>query len=485
MEENKLPNETGQNQDKTGFKGWVEKKKTSAKTFFNPAKLKEDAKAAVASLSGKVKGLAKGVNPGKLKAIDPRKLFKKANIAIIFVILFVVLLISRGAVKVKEAVIGKQREMAKMAQMAPGAEQGGMEIIPVKVGKAKMVDSFKDYMPALGNVKGFKNLDLKFETSGIIEAFNFKEGESVYEGEIIANLDQREVLLKLRYSELELEKNEKLFEIGGITESKLEQAKLEYESNRVTLDKTNLYASRDGVLGTRDKEEGEYVTPSDRTATLLDISSVFCEFGIIEKDIRKVEFGQSVDVFVDALPDKQFSGVIDEIAPIVIGVSRTQAIKVRLENADEKLKPGMFARANITVYDKEGVLVIPANALNKKGDAYFVYTIEEEAGEIDVEDEFEEEEAAVEEKPQGGLAKFAEKFRKKSGYEEEAAGEEEDFGPRFGTAKITAVSVGYVKPDLVEITKGLIEGDMVAVDVHREIPDGARVQIEEAGEMGF
>jgi multidrug efflux pump subunit AcrA (membrane-fusion protein) len=90
------------------------------------------------------------------------------------------------------------------------------EATAVKAYKVKRMD-FKDTLPALGNIKGFKEVELKFQVQGIIESFNFEEGEKIQEGDIIASLIQKDALLKLKYAEIELNKNQKLFSMGAIS----------------------------------------------------------------------------------------------------------------------------------------------------------------------------------------------------------------------------------------------------------------------------
>ena len=175
---------------------------------------------------------------------------------------------------------------------------------------------FKDTLPCIGNIKGFKEIDLKFQVAGVIESFNFEEGEKIQEGDIIASLVQKEALLKLKYSEVELNKIQKLFEIGAINKMKMEQTKLEYESSKSELDKTNIYAMSNGLLGARSLDAGSYVTPNDKAGVFVNADKVYAEFNIIEKDVPKVALGQKTEVFADAFPNKSFNGVIDRIAPV-------------------------------------------------------------------------------------------------------------------------------------------------------------------------
>lgn len=304
--------------------------------------------------------------------------------------------------------------------------------------------SFEDTLPTLGTAKGFREIDLKFEIVGLIDSFNFREGEEVREGDIIATLSQKDALLKLRYNEIEVEKYKKLYEIGSITKMRLEQAQLEYESAKNELEKTYLYAPRDGILGTRDAEVGEYTTPNDKVATLIDSLDVFVEVGIIEKDIGKVRIGEKAKIFVDTYPDKEFEGVVDNISPVVEGRSRTQTIKIRVRNDDGLLLPGMFTRALVAIYSTDNAIVIPSVALNKVEEGYVVFVVHEE---------------------------------------EEEEGEEEAVG--YGTAEARPIEFEYRSSDYSVIKRGLKEGELVVVETQEKLRDKAKVAISEIQEQLF
>ena len=374
-----------------------------------------------------------------------KEFWTKNNIIILAAILIAVFVMARGIGKVKTAV---EKYKAKKAPVGEELQ----EIVPVKVFKVKRVPVFKDVLPILGNVEGYKEIDLKFESAGVIQAINFREGERVAEGETIASIDSRDALLKMKYNEIEMDKVAKLYDLGAVLEAKYEQARLEYESAKSAFDKTSLIAQVDGVLAKRDAEEGEYISPNDKVGTLVDMDSVFCRFGIIEKDVRKVRLGQKTDIMIDAYSKDSFSGLVGEISPMIEGRSRTFSIKVKLDNPDDKLKPGMFARGGVVVYEKNDVLVIPSMAMKKKEDTFSVYVIHEEEKEGEAEDESKKDEV------------------------------DELFGlmsMRLGTIETRQIQPVYVTPDLVEVGEGLKEGELIAVELYQDLADGSKVEIQE------
>jgi len=378
----------------------------------------------------------------KLSKITIRGVNVKRNYIIIIVgILLVGIIFARTAGNIHQALFKRKapKESKELELIS--------EAIPVKVYKLKRTN-FTDTLPVMGNIKGFKEVDLKFETSGILESFNFEEGEKTQEGDIIANLNQRDALLKLKYSELEVEKTKKLFDIGALDRVKLEQSKLEYESAKSDFEKTNIYAMSDGVLGSRDIDVGSYVTPNDKVGTFVDINDVYAEFNVIERDSPKLKLGQKADVFVDAYPNKSYKGTVDSISPIVEGRTRTQNIKIELKNRDLQLKPGMFARALISTYENDNALIIPTSAFKKKDADYFVYLVHKE-----------EAAQAQEEGKEPIMAK--------------------------GIVEVRKVEIAYLTQDVAEIAKGLTEDELIIVEAFQEFKDKEKVEIIEVQETIF
>lgn len=381
------------------------------------------------------------LNLNDLKESLKKLNFKKNNVIIIIGILVVGLILARTAGNIHKTLF-KEKEKKKTTELALTGE-----VIPVKVYKVKKM-SFKDTLPVMGNVKGFKEIGLKFETNGILESFNFEEGERIQEGDIIANLNQKDALLKLKYAELESTKAKKLYDIGGVDKIKLEQSKLEYESARSDFEKTNIYAVSDGILGSKDIDVGSYVTPNDKIGTFVDIGDVYAEFNVIERDSPKLKLGQKTEIFADAYPNKTFKGTVDSISPIIEGRTRTQTVKIELKNPEFKLKPGMFVRALIGTYENDNALIVPTSAFKKKDSEYFVYVVHKD-----------------------------EKQKK--------AEETEELTLEQGTVEVRKIDIAYLTQDVAEISKGLKEGELIIVEAFQEFKDKEKVEISEVQETIF
>ncbi|RKY42021.1 MAG: hypothetical protein DRP85_04235 [Candidatus Makaraimicrobium thalassicum] len=365
---------------------------------------------------------------------------KKNYLWILLGVLILTFVLSRTAGKIKEVFFGEKEEEKEAAEI--------LETMPVKVFKVKRMD-FKDTLPVMGRIQGFKEIELRFDGKGTIESFNFEEGERILEGDIIASIDQKDALLKLKYAGLEMEKARKLYELGGLDKLAFDQKKLEYESAKRDIEKTNIYAPSDGYLGSKEKNRGAFVTSQDKIGIFVDLSEVYAAFDVIEEDSPKIELGQNVEIFLDAYPAATYTGTVDMISPLIEGRTRTQKLKIELENEENELKPGMFARAIVNTYEKKDALIIPSSAFKKKENKYFVYVVHSQ----------EEEAVAVEgEEPAGG---------------------------EIGVVEGREIEIAYLTHDVAEIGKGLEEGELVIRELHREYKDKDKVEITEVQETIF
>lgn len=365
----------------------------------------------------------------------------------------------------------RQRE-AKALQDRKQVQQEEIKIkqeeapaISVRVFKVKSTD-FKDVLPVMGTLKGFTEIEMKFEINGRIKEINFREGDKVKKGELLASLEQKDQKLKIEYSQNKLktalasynttqkrlELQQKLYQAGAVIKAKLEEAELEVERARLEaetvkkevelaeeeLNKAYLFAPKDGVVGLRDAELGEFVTPQAKIASLMDIESVFVELGIVERDINKVKLGQRCEVLVDTYPGKIFLGKIENIQPMIEGKSRTLTVKVQVANPEGLLLPGMFSRANIFLIELKDVLVIPSSSLIILGPEMTVVSL------------------------------ATSKLYSLKDIEE---------GSAIGEVQLRKVSSGYSASDYTYILSGLEEGDLVIMEAQGELKDGVKVKV--------
>ncbi len=347
---------------------------------------------------------------------------------------------------------------AETLEKAVSDQKEGKETLSAVKGFKVGRFNFEDSLNALGTLKGAIEFKLSFEVPGLVSSINYREGERYEEGALLMSLRQDDILLRLKRAQAalkksetdvklaqdKLEEHETLFSIGAIPESTIKKVKLEADSAKyeaeaarlemkaqeAILEKSNLYAPSAGMIGELNVEEGESVTPNTLLGTHIMTEYVYAEFGVVERDVSKIALGQKAKVFIDAYPDKTFEGVIENVSPVVAGTSRTATAKVRVENPERLLLPGMFARVRVLLYSKKNTLVVPADALQGAEGEQFVFVINTEK-------------STVEKRP---------------------------------------ITIGYKRPDYCQVDAGISEGEVIAISNLEKLEDGVKIRLLETQE---
>lgn len=131
----------------------------------------------------------------------------------------------------------------------------------------------------------------------------------------------------------------------------------------------DVVAPYDGVVVERHAGRGEVVGPTDQLFTIADLTTLWIELDIFERDMSSVTEGQAVDLATAAWPGRSFPARIVYVADILDAQSRTVRARVEVENTDGALKPGMFATAFVYTAEGEMVVGVPREAVqNVEGD---------------------------------------------------------------------------------------------------------------------
>jgi RND family efflux transporter MFP subunit len=265
-----------------------------------------------------------------------------------------------------------------------------MEFVQVKTMRVKKQD-YTDKYTVMGSIKGAVENDMRFEIEGQLAKYNFREGAKIQKGENICSLDPKDSHTKADYAKNKYRSEqsallsarerykvyEQLFKDKALAESKLNEAKFEIESTELrvraalselelaqsNLKKTNLAATSDGILAQIIIKPGEYITPQDVVCKFISDQGTNFEVDIPEKDVIKIAVGQPVTLISDSYSDKEFNGVVAEIAPTVDARTRTSRVKINVENADGALRSGMFARGTINLREMKNLVLIPTDSI--------------------------------------------------------------------------------------------------------------------------
>ena len=110
-------------------------------------------------------------------------------------------------------------------------------------------------------------------------------------------------------------------------------------------------------------DSGAFVGPNSPVVSVVDISTVRMVANLVERDVKRVPAGTKANVEVDAFPGEQFTGRVSSVAPVFDPATRTAEMEIEVPNAGFRLKPGMYARVQLTVDSRADALTVPRNAV--------------------------------------------------------------------------------------------------------------------------
>lgn len=312
---------------------------------------------------------------------------------------------------------------------------------PIRVGSLTVVpDSTIRTHEYVGVVEEESGIVLSFTVPGTVRNVIAREGMYVGPGRVLAELDAKNLKsaddaaqATLRQAQDAMNRLQQLYDKGSLPEiqyievqTKLAQARATAEITAQNLLDSRLTAPCEGVIGRREVEAGENVAAGQPVLTLLDTHTVLAKIAVPENEIAHIRIGDHASVDVAALGNRTFYGRVTEKSVEGDALSHTYAVRIRLNNTDSSLLPGMVCNASIETAGSSPSIVLPARAiqLSHTGE-HFVWTIDEE-----------------------------------------------------GCAARTAVTVGALTERGIEIRSGLRAGDRVITNGSHKIGNGSKVETE-------
>ncbi|MGO4664790.1 efflux RND transporter periplasmic adaptor subunit [Bosea sp. 2YAB26] len=261
--------------------------------------------------------------------------------------------------------------------------------VPVEVSRVEAV-TVNEEVQALGTLTANETVVIAPEIAGRVVALGFKEGERVTKGQELVKLDRAILDAEVKLAEADLrlardtyERNRALVDRGSGTQVALEQATAQLASSEARLQLatsrralTAISAPFTGVVGLRSVSVGDYVSVGKELITLTATDPMKVDFRVPEIYLTRVKVGQTIQLKVDALPDTGFTGTIFAIDPIVDVNGRAIRLRATIPNGDGVLKPGLFARINIIVDQRENALVVPETAVVPDGTGKMIFVVE-------------------------------------------------------------------------------------------------------------
>jgi RND family efflux transporter MFP subunit len=334
----------------------------------------------------------------------------------------------------------------------PGGDTQDVEFrVPVTV-QDVVLGTVEDRIVATGTLRPSEIVTLLVETSGILEVGRgadgrrLGEGDRVRAGQVVAEITGEDARLAARTAatrqrfeaaQSDHEATVELFEQGLITETelrnsetRLEDARLEYDRSRHTETRNKLVTPIDGVILSLARDQrgqplasGQLVDPGLVVAQVAPTEQLVADVDLVGPDVARVRVGLEARIRHHAWENRFFAGTVFRMAPTIDPVTRALRAEVEVDNNEGVLRPGMFVEVTVVGTRREGVPVVPRVAVTDRGGKRVVFLLK---------------------------------------------------GQRVAR---TEVETGLGDDDIVEIREGVTEGDKVVVRGLETLTDQTRVRV--------
>lgn len=244
----------------------------------------------------------------------------------------------------------------------------------------------EDSISSTGTIRAYHEVNLSAEVSGKVTGLHINEGSLVKAGNLLVKVNdnhlQAEVVRlesNIKVLEETRERQYQLFERGGVTQEvydntlmQLNNLKAEFATVQAEIERTEVKAPFDGVVGLTYISDGAYVTPTTKIASLQNMDSVRVDFSVPERYSPDVNPGNEIQFSVQGI-DSLFTGRVIATEPQIDPRTRTLQVRAISNNEDKLLKPGAFANIKLILNAYDEALTVPAVSLIPDGGDYKVF----------------------------------------------------------------------------------------------------------------
>ncbi len=264
----------------------------------------------------------------------------------------------------------------------------------VNIATAKS-ETIPNLLTAVGDLAAVHQVNVTSDVNGRITDIHFTAGASVKQGTPLIQLfdapeqgDLANFKAQQRVAQISLDRAKQLAERQVGPQATVDTAQAAFDQASAGIAKTEAIISQklvrapfDGELGVRKVEVGQYLTAGTQIVSLTDLSALYANFTVTEKDSAQLKVGQVVRIGVDAYPGRTFEGKITTIEPQIATETRNIRVQATMQNPDKILKPGMFATTTVVLPDKPPVITVPETAVDYTLYGDSVYLLSEKQGE--------------------------------------------------------------------------------------------------------
>lgn len=326
---------------------------------------------------------------------------------------------------------------------------------------------------AIGTVSAVRGVDLTVETAGIVKDIQFTANQKVEAGAVLVQLDDA-----VQRADLDAQKAQAALDQTALTRAMelqkrgvgsdvtLDNARAaasasEAQVNKLQaiLDQKQLRAPFGGTAGIPKIDLGQYLSPGTVVVTLQDLDTMRVDFTVPEQQLPLLKIGQTVRLGIGdgELP---FEGTIRGINPKIDPSSRLLTVRAEVANTEGKLSPGQFVQVRVELPEENNVLAVPQTALTTSLYGDYIYVVQPAP--------------APAEQPAGDTAKPSEETAEPAA---DAAEPTEGEKPALVLSQVF-VTPGRRNDGLVEILKGVADGDEVVTAGQNRLYNGMSVNVD-------
>jgi multidrug efflux system membrane fusion protein len=263
----------------------------------------------------------------------------------------------------------------------------------VSIAEAK-TEVIPNLLTAVGDLAAVHQVNVTSDVSGRITDIMFTAGSTVKAGSPLVQLfdgpeqaDLASFKAQATVAQLSLDRAKQLASRQFGPQATVDQAQAAFDQAQAGIARTEAVISQklvrapfDGDLGVRKVEVGQYLTAGSQIVSLTDLSELYANFTVTEKDSGNLKVGQIVRIAVDAYPGRTFEGKITTIEPQIATDTRNIRVQATIANPDRILKPGMFVTTTVVLPEKPPVVTVPETAVDYTlyGDSVFLITEKKE-----------------------------------------------------------------------------------------------------------
>jgi multidrug efflux system membrane fusion protein len=264
---------------------------------------------------------------------------------------------------------------------------------PVSIATAKS-EVIPNLITAVGDLAAVHQVNVTSDVGGRITDIMFEPGSTVKAGTPLVQLfdepeqgDLSSFKAQAVMGQLALDRAKQLAARQFGPQATVDQAQSTFDQANSGIAKTQAIISQklvrapfDGELGVRHVEVGQFLTAGTQIVSLTDLSTLYANFTVTEKQSAQLKVGQTVRVVVDAYPNRNFEGKITTVEPQIATDTRNIHVQATIANPDHILKPGMFTTTTVVLPDRPAVVTVPETAVDYTlyGDSVFLLTEKKE-----------------------------------------------------------------------------------------------------------